>query len=254
MPPNILAFPSRATPVKLAVTLLLLMAAAVRSTAADTVVLLHGLGRSPLSLKRIEVSLRAEGYVVRNVGYPSRSADIATLANEALRPVFGVPAPTESASAPGARVHVVTHSLGGILVRQWLRDHGVPPALGRVVMLAPPNAGSEIVDRLRDWKIYQWTNGPAGLQLGAGAADVPRALGPLPLGVEVGVIAGSRTINPLLSALLPSRDDGKVTVAATHVTGETDHLTLHATHTWIMWRRDTAAQVGAFLRDGRFAR
>jgi hypothetical protein len=139
-------------------------------------------------------------------------------------------------------------------VRQYLHDHGVPAALGRVVMLAPPNEGSEIVDRLRGWKLYQWINGPAGLQLGTDEASVPRTLGPLPPGVEVGVIAGDRTLNPLLSSLLTGADDGKVTVAASHIAGEVDHLTFHATHTWIMWRGDTVAQVGAFLRDGRFAR
>jgi len=237
-----------------ALLLLGLMAAASRLAAADTVVLLHGLGRSPLSLKRLEVSLRAEGYVVRNLGYPSRSADIATLAAETLGPVFRESGAAAADSGPAARIHVVTHSLGGILVRQWLRDHGVPPALGRVVMLAPPNAGSAVVDRLRDWRPYRLVNGPAGLQLGTGAGGVPFALGPLPAGVEVGVIAGDRTLNPLLSSLLPGANDGKVTVAATHVAGETGHLTLPATHTWIMWRHDTAAQVAAFLRDGRFAR
>ncbi len=230
--------------------LLFLMAATARLPAAvpDTVVLLHGLGRGPLSLKRLELSLRAEGYTVRNLDYPSRSADIATLAEATLGPVFA------AAPAGSPRIHVVTHSLGGILVRQYLHDHGVPPALGRVVMLAPPNAGSEVVDRLHDWKLYQWINGPAGLQLGTGSGNVPRALGPLPAGVEVGVIAGDHTINPLFSALLPGADDGKVTVAATHVGGETDHLTLPATHTWIMWRGDAVRQVAAFLRHGRFER
>lgn len=228
---------------------LLPMAAPVRLPATpDTVILLHGLGRGPLSLKRVERALQAEGYDVRNLGYPSRAAEIATLADATLGPVFA------AATGDAPRIHVVTHSLGGILVRQWLHDHGVPPSLGRVVMLAPPNAGSEIVDRLHDWKLYQWVNGPAGLLLGTDAASVPRKLGQLPAGVEVGVIAGDRTLNPLLSALLPGVGDGKVTVAATHVVGEADHLTLPATHTWIMWRSDTVAQVAAFLSTGHFMR
>jgi pimeloyl-ACP methyl ester carboxylesterase len=224
------------------------MTAPLRLFAApDTVVLLHGLARSPLSLVRLGFALRAAGYTVRNLDYASRSADIATLATTTLGPVFA------EAPPDGTRIHVVTHSLGGILVRQYLHDHGVPPGLGRVVMLAPPNEGSEIVDRLRDWKLFQLINGPAGLELGTSPAEAPRALGPLPDGVEAGVIAGDRTLNPLFSALLPGPNDGKVTVAATHVVGETDHLTLPATHTWIMWRSDALAQVEAFLRDGRFA-
>jgi triacylglycerol lipase len=222
--------------------------------APGTVVLLHGLGRGPWSLLRLESALRAEGYAVRNLSYPSQRDDIATLAEAVLGPVFREAATQSTSTTGGARIHIVTHSLGGILVRQYLRDHGVPAALGRVVMLAPPNEGSEVVDRLRDWKLYQWINGPAGLQLGTNAASVPRTLGPLPAGVEVGVIAGDHTINPLMSALLSGVNDGKVTVAATHVAGEADHLTLSATHTWIMWRGDAVAQVTAFLRAGSFAR
>lgn len=234
---------------KLLPLLLLFVTASARLPAApDTVILLHGLARSPLSLKRLELALRADGYTVRNLAYPSRSGAIAALADAALGPVFA------HAAADGPRVHLVTHSLGGILVRQYLQDHGVPPALGRIVMLAPPNQGSEVVDRLRDWKLFRAVNGPAGLQLGTDPDSVPRRLGPLPAGTVVGIIAGDHTINPLFSALLPGADDGKVTVAATHVAGEADHLTLPATHTWIMWRGDTVAQVQAFLRDGHFAR
>jgi pimeloyl-ACP methyl ester carboxylesterase len=228
--------------------LCLLMTAPLRLAAApETVVLLHGLARGPLSLIRLEWALRASGYTVRNLNYDSRSADVATLATTTLGPVFA------GASPNGNRIHLVTHSLGGILVRQYLHDHGVPPNLGRVIMLAPPNEGSEVVDRLRDWKLFQLINGPTGMELGTGMADGPRVLGPLPAGVEVGVIAGDRTLNPLLSLLLPGPNDGKVTVAATHVSGETDHITLPGTHTWIMWRGDAIAQVGVFLRDGHFA-
>ncbi len=216
------------------------------AAAPDTVLLLHGLARGPLSLIRLEAALRAAGYRVRNLDYASRSAEIAALATTTLGPILG------DAPPDGSRIHIVTHSLGGILVRQYLHDHGVPPALGRVVMLAPPNEGSEVVDRLREWKLFQLINGPAGLELGTGEADGPRALGPLPAGVEVGVIAGDHTLNPFFSALLPGPNDGKVTVAATHVAGETDHVTLPATHTWIMWRGDAIAQVELFLRDGRF--
>jgi hypothetical protein len=227
--------------------LLFLMNATIDpARAADTVVLLHGLARGPLSMLRVEKALQAKGYTVRNLDYPSRHEDIAHLA-ETLGPVFA------AAPANGGRIHLVTHSLGGILVRQYLHVHGVPAALGRMVMLAPPNEGSEIVDRLGGWKIYQWINGPAGLQHGTGPDSLPHLLGPLPAGVEVGVIAGDRTLNPFLSALLPGANDGKVSVAATNVAGEADHVTLHGTHTWIMWRGDAIDQTVAFLRDGHFA-
>lgn len=196
-------------------------AASAAADSADTVVLLHGLGRGPASMAMLECSLRREGYRVLNIDYPSRRAPIAKLAERALGPVFG------DGTRPSAeRVHVVTHSLGGILVRQYLRDHGVPATLGRVVMLAPPNGGSEIVDTLDGWGAYHRINGPAGLDLGTGPGAAPAALGALPPGAEAGVIAGDFSWNPLFSALIPGADDGKVAVARTHVPGERDHLTL----------------------------
>lgn len=221
-----------------------LPAAHAAASDADTVVLLHGLGRGSASMWPLARSLEREGYHVVNVRYPSQRADIATLAEGALGPVF--------ASRSAGRIHLVTHSLGGILVRRYLNDHGTPAALGRVVMLAPPNAGSEIVDRLAGWRVYAWVNGPAGLDLGTSPNHAPSTLGPVPPGVEIGVIAGDRSWNPLFSALIPGPDDGKVAVARTHLAGEADHITLPYSHTWLMNRRETRRQVAAFLRVGKF--
>ena len=217
--------------------------------AADTVVLLHGLGRSPLAMARLAHGLRTAGYEVRNLAYPSQHADIRTLADATLGPVFTNLTPPP----PGSRIHIVTHSMGGILVRQYLHDHGTPSALGRIVMLAPPNSGSALVDRLRGFAPYRWLNGPAGLQLGTSPDSVPNSLGPLPANVELGVIAGNRSLNPLFSAWLDGPDDGKVTVASTHLAGETAHLTVPHSHTWLMWRSPVLTQVKSFLRTGRFS-
>jgi triacylglycerol lipase len=231
---------------KLLATLTLTLAA-TPAAAADTVVLLHGLGRGPGSMWMLEHTLRREGYQVLNMRYASQRAPIAELAVQTLAPVFG------EAPASG-RVHVVTHSLGGILLRQWFAEHGVPHALGRVVMLAPPNQGSEIVDRLEDWTLYRWLNGPAGIDLGTSPDHAPARLGPLPAGVEVGVIAGDFSWNPLFSPLILGPDDGKVSVERTHLAGEADHLVLPYSHTWIMNRSETRGQILSFLRDGRFGR
>lgn len=215
--------------------------------AADTVVLLHGLGRGPASMARLACALRAEGFEVRNLGYSSRRADIRTLADATLGPVFA------AAREPGTRVHVVTHSMGGILLRQYLHDHGTPASLGRVVMLAPPNGGSELVDRLRTWSLYRRINGPAGLELGTDPASTPLALGALPAGAEVGVIAGNLSLNPFFSALISGADDGKVSVERTHVEGETAHLTVPHSHTWLMWRRPVLDAVRTFIHTGNFS-
>lgn len=227
------------------VFMLMFATAPVLASPPDTVVLLHGLGRGPLAMKRLERTLRSEGYHVLNLRYASQTHDIATLARTTLAPVLGP-------DAPHARVHLVTHSLGGILVRQYLHDHGVPSRLGRIVMLAPPNRGSEVVDRLRTWPVYRWFNGPAGLQLGTDAQSVPNRLGPVPAGVEVGVIAGDFSWNPLLSSAITGPNDGKVSVARSHIDGERDHIVVSSSHTWLMWRAFTLTQVSAFLRDGHF--
>lgn len=212
----------------------------------DRVVLLHGLGRTSLSMKRIEHDLHRRGYEVVNVDYPSKRLSVAQLADDYL--------PTALAArprTPGTRVHFVTHSLGGIVLRSHLERHIIPD-LGRVVMLAPPNQGSEVADALRRIRPFRWLLGPAFLQLGTAAQDVPRQLGPVDF--ELGVIAGDRTLNPLFSRLLPGPDDGKVSVASTRVEGMKDFLILHTSHTWMMWRRPTLDQIAHFLAEGRFAR
>ncbi len=214
------------------------------SAAGDIVVLLHGLGRSPLSMRRLAAALERDGYEVRNLGYSSTRGELEALADSTLGPVF--------AGSDGRRIHVVTHSMGGIVLRQYLHDHGVPSALGRVVMLGPPNQGSEIVDRLGDWKLFRWINGPSGVRLGTSLESAPQSLGIWPAEVELGVIAGDRSWNPIFSSIIPGDDDGKVSVERTHLAGETDHATVPASHTWLMWRGAVIEQVRAFLEAGRF--
>jgi triacylglycerol lipase len=176
--------------------------------------------------------------------YESTDDPVGVLAGQAV--------PDGLAGCAGAQtIHFVTHSLGGILVRQYL-EHDEIESLGRVVMLGPPNQGSEAVDRYVDWPAYAWFSGPAGQQLGTGEESVPRALGPVDF--DLGVIAGNHTFNPILSTMLPGKDDGKVTVAATRVEGMRDHLELPVTHVFMMRNRDVIEQVIYYLANGRFDR
>ena len=211
---------------------------------ADCVVLLHGLARTDASLLVMETVLEREGYVVSNHEYPSRSATIAELA------AIAVPRGVQGCGDADP-IHFVTHSMGGILLRQYLTDHAIPQ-LGRVVMLAPPNQGAVLVDRLADLPGFDWINGDAGGQLGTGDASVPLALGPVDF--ELGVIAGDQTLNPITSALIEGADDGKVAVAETAVRGMKEMTVLPVTHTFMMNDPVVIAEVLFFLRNGRFER
>lgn len=204
--------------------------------------LLHGLARTRRSMMPMQRALERRGYLACNPGYQWRHGSI----EEIARQVIGAALQRCSGNSP---VHFVTHSLGGILLRQYHAECRIAN-LGRVVMLGPPNHGSEVVDRLRGYSWFRWFYGVSGLQLGTDAASLPRRLGPARF--DLGVIAGTRSPNPLLSRLFEGRNDGRVSVASTRLEGMRDHLEMAVTHMFIMRNRAVIEQTIHYLEHGRF--
>jgi len=225
------------------------MSAQFAAPAADAkpcVILLHGLWRSPLSMKHLQWGLQRAGYPVVNEGYPS-----STLPIQQLAPI-GVEDGLAGCSDLGREyVAFVTHSLGGILVREYLSEHDIQ-GLQRVVMLGPPNGGSQLAQYAKSAALLKPFMPEAVTQLGTSAESLPRQLGPVAF--ELGVIAGTANYLPFLPGQPEELSDGTVAVAETIVPGMADFIEMPVSHSFMMWDNAVLAQVIYFLEHGRFQR
>lgn len=210
---------------------------------SQNVILLHGIGRTSLSLKTIEGALYKEGFTVINLDYPARQKSlkqIAALLYTQIRQSL-----SQQKNNP---LHFVTHSMGGLVLRILLSDY---PFLkvNKIVMLAPPNRGSEVANFFHKNQIYRWFYGPSGQQLTTVAAQ---KLPNLPNDCEIGIIAGSRCIDPLCYFLLPKGNDGKVSINSTKLDNMRDHIILPVDHFFMVNQPEVILQVKAFLKHGIF--
>lgn len=210
-----------------------------------TLVLLHGLGRTSRSMRRLAAEGSRRGYRVSRLGYPSRRAGILEHAERIGRAL--------SAVTDEGPLHVVTHSMGGIVLRAALANGWlVPERLGRVVMLAPPNGGSELADWLARTPLLRLALGPSGPELRTGPGGI--AAGLPPVSCELGIIAGAVRRRSLAAALFGGPNDGKVSVARARVSGMRDLLVVERGHTFMMNAPDVIEQVFHFLECGCFDR
>lgn len=211
----------------------------------DTVVLLHGLIRTSTAMGLLASRLQEEGYVVYNLDYPARESTIDEIV-EGLHDELIICCH----SKPG-KLHFVTHSMGGIVVRAYIERYG-PENLGRVVMLGPPNKGTELADKFKDNQLVGMVFGPVIQELGTGPESTPNRLGEADF--EVGIITGESSWNPVASWMIPGPDDGTVSIKSAQLDGMKDFLVVPNTHTFIMLDDDVIDEVVYFLRYGSFSK
>jgi len=209
----------------------------------ETVVILHGLGRTKTAMWLLASRIERAGFDVIRIGYDSLRDPPEQIIAAVSRQIDACCA---SLSTP---VHFVGHSLGGLIIRAYLAQHPMR-SRGRVVLIATPNAGTPLVDLYRDaW--WMELAGPTARQLGTNRESFPNSL-PAP-DYPVGVIAGTAVV-PLLKDLIPGDDDGMVPVASTKVAGMVDFVSIESNHAAMRYNEQVASQTIAFLRTGRFER
>ncbi len=214
------------------------------ATGKEVVVLLHGWWATPWALLRLQWSLESAGYRVVNLGYPSVRVSVEEVATNQLplRLARRVP-------ASATRIHFVTHSMGGLLLREYLRNAS-PPQLGRIVLIGPPNHGSELADGPHPG-LLRWFAGPNARRLETAPEALPQRLPPATaIPTEVGVIAGDRPW--WRSRKIHGPNDGRVSVASTKLEGMKDHVVVRETHTLLPWNSEVLRLVRQFLAAGSF--
>ncbi|MEM6911868.1 MAG: alpha/beta fold hydrolase [Verrucomicrobiota bacterium] len=220
----------------LTLPLFLLRAVQTKPCEGEAVVLLHGLSRNYFAMKPLAKRLHARGFHVVNISYPSHLADIPTLIGKYILP--------EIEKLGDRRIHFVTHSLGGILVR-WLLKNEPPANPGRLVMLAPPNQGNEIVDRLGKKTWFPLLMGSAAMQLGTDG--IPKKLGAVP--IPACVVMGRRAVVPFFRGWHEGEGDGFVGVAGGHAPGVDASHVIEADHTFIMMHPEAIRIAIEFLES-----
>lgn len=204
------------------------------------VILIHGIVRSSKSFNTMAQSLKDDGYTVIGFDYPSTQVEIAQSAeylHQLIESLEGV-----------EKISFVVHSMGGLLVRCYLKEHR-DERIERMVMLGVPNHGANMADILRNNLLFKVIFGPAGKQLGINGGFIDSL--PTPE-FEFGIIAGARGQEKGYNPLIPGDDDGTVSVDSTRLPGACDFTTVPALHSFMMNHADTITYTRHFLKTGQF--
>lgn len=208
----------------------------------EGVVLLHGICHSAFGMRGLSKFLTRSGFKVLNLDYPSTRYSL-----ESLVEIIHGAIKTFSASLEGP-IHFVGYSMGGLLIRAYLKKYK-PAHLGRVVMIGPPNHGSELADFLKDFKLYKKLFGPAGQQLITNQIQFKHIF--CDTNFDVGIIAGKNSYF-FSRYFFDTPNDGQVSIESTHLDKSQDHITVCCNHLFLPIHKPAWNQVLHFLHSGHF--
>lgn len=203
---------------------------------SDAVILLHGLMMSRPAMLPLAAKLRRAGFATELFGYASLLRRPEQVAERLAMRLYAL--------QPGP-VHMVAHSLGGLIVLDTLlRYQQLPP--GRVVCLGSPLAGSSAARHLQGQRLG-FLSGRSGPLLRSG-------LPMLPEGRKIGMIAGGRSmgLGRWFGGGFDGVNDGTVAVWETRLPGLSGHRVLPVSHSGLLFSQAVAEHVTGFLREGHF--
>ncbi len=210
----------------------------------ECVVLVHGLWRSAWAMRSIANDLDEYGYQTVSVSYPSTEMSIPEIAER-----FIPPAVDQCAQSGAHKIHIVSHSMGGVVARQYLQTNQLPDG-SKVVMLSPPNQGSELSERFGDDAWYHYFVGPAGVSLSKKEGGIIPSL--KAIDESVGIIAAYRSWSVWPSEWLPKPNDGTVSVESMKLPEMDDFILINSGHATMRFSSEIQAQIRSFIQTGRF--
>jgi pimeloyl-ACP methyl ester carboxylesterase len=217
----------------------------VKNKKGDYVILLHGIARSSNHMKPIEKYLTAKNYDVININYPSTDHKIEDLIDIIYKIL-------DQNITESKKINFIGYSMGGLVTRALIHKYR-PKNLNKVILLAPPNRGSEVADFFKNNFLYKKIYGKSGQELTTkDNKNLEKILGIVDY--PLGIIAGNFTIDPISSYLIPGDDDGKVSIKSTKIDNMTDHIVISVSHTFFPSNKNVHKQILYFLEYGSFFR
>lgn len=209
----------------------------------EAIILIHGLSLNKWCMKKIAKYFKDKNYFIINFDYPSRKYPI-----DQLVKLFLIPYLIDKQLNNFTKVHFITHSMGGIIVRYYLNNYSLDN-LSKVIMLCPPNKGSELVDKLDCWLLRKYL-GPAFLQLSSKIDSFVNQLS-VP-DFNLGIIMGNKKVEPFFSKFLPTNNDGVVSIDSAIISNKTDFLILPVNHLSILYNNLIPKQIEHFINQSKF--